>query len=259
MSLLLSNELMLELGCLMIVLVPPLFFTYFILAERPQLIIIAIVSAFFWICSLLVSASIWSILPFIRTLWMFVTVYGVFVQEAFRFALLKLLIRVESFIRTHIHLSVVESAVPLNDMTTALASGVGFGTMHAIVMLGNVLFKSSGKGTFYTDSCPQIPLLYLTACLALLFMVLDVLLMCRMLVAIREDRSSELGTVVVLHSAASVVTVIDSFPAGCLGTIVFVLGVVIWTAVTSKTVILVDLMGKGAMKQPFHQDNKASR
>lgn len=39
------------------------------------------------------------------------------------------------------------------------AAGVGFGTMHVVVIYGSLLAESGGSATAYTDTCSGVPVL----------------------------------------------------------------------------------------------------
>jgi len=66
----------------------------------------------------------------------------------------------------------------LNDWACGIASGVGFGGMHATMLYGTLLSsEASSMGTLYQDSCPSIPSVTVSAINAFLFSILDIVLM----------------------------------------------------------------------------------
>jgi len=80
----------------------------------------------------------------------------------------------------------------LNDWSCGIASGVGFGGMHAIMLYGTLLASESGNlGTLYQPSCPAIPSLLLSAINAFLFSILDIILMLLTFYGTRLRRTSD--------------------------------------------------------------------
>jgi len=66
----------------------------------------------------------------------------------------------------------------LNDWSSSLAAGTGFGGMHAIFLYGTLLASEAGNvGTLYQPSCAVMPSLANTAVVACLFSLLDVVWM----------------------------------------------------------------------------------
>lgn len=64
----------------------------------------------------------------------------------------------------------------LNDSAAAVASAVGFGGMHAIVLYGTLFASevSSNVGVLFQDSCPKVPSLAVSALMANMFSILQV-------------------------------------------------------------------------------------
>lgn len=66
----------------------------------------------------------------------------------------------------------------INDVSCALAAGVGFGGMHAIMLYGTLLASESGRiGTLYQPSCTVMPSLVNSAIIANIFSILDIVWM----------------------------------------------------------------------------------
>jgi hypothetical protein len=49
-----------------------------------------------------------------------------------------------------------------NDLSAAIAAGLGFGAMHTIMMYGAMLYDSSGEAAYYIDTCPAISMFIVT-------------------------------------------------------------------------------------------------
>lgn len=43
-----------------------------------------------------------------------------------------------------------------NDLSAAIAAGLGFGGMHTVMTYGSLLGSASDEQAYYTDACPQI-------------------------------------------------------------------------------------------------------
>lgn len=76
----------------------------------------------------------------------------------------------------------------LNDWTSGLAAGVGYGFMHAILLCGTLLASEArdDAGVLYQDSCKDIPSVLNTSFMAMLFSVLDVVMMLMYFYAVRR-------------------------------------------------------------------------
>lgn len=120
-----------------------------------------------------------------------------------------------------------EEMLPLNDMTTSLAAGLGFGTMHALMMAGSLIAASGGEGTLFEDSCPHIPLVLTVALTALGFTVLDIIFMILGFLAERKRSNSLISVIVVLHLAAALSTLANTNDDGCIASMLLLVTVVI--------------------------------
>ena len=216
----------LRLGAALIVFSPSIAVVVLLLAKRAQLMILTILAAFVWLVAVLGAALLWRMMPeAARTAWPLVATIGVLVQESGRMALVNLYRRTEKLLiaasaageesATATAVSGVAVSFPLNDWSSSLAAGVGFGTMHAIIMFGSVLAASEGPATLYEDSCVGVPMLLLYAVLALAFLMLDIMLMCILFHADRRGDRLMQGFAILLHLAASFATLANQMEAGC--------------------------------------------
>lgn len=79
----------------------------------------------------------------------------------------------------------------LNDWSSALAAGTGFGGMHSIFLYGTLLASESGNlGTLYQPSCHVMPSLVNSAIMANVFSVLDVFWMLFCFYGMRRRRDA---------------------------------------------------------------------
>lgn len=144
--------------------------------------------------------------------------------------------------------SVAQLSFELNDVTSALAAGVGYGGMHAVILYGTLLVSQfPEKNTFFRSSCQHIPILIPTAIVTCLFSVLDVMWMFIFFYAIRykklelrnsQTRSSrkvnQISAILVVifsHVLASFSTVMNNFISknGCYLAIISLFIVVVAT------------------------------
>eukprot|EP00640_Fibrocapsa_japonica_P007892 CAMPEP_0113944096 /NCGR_PEP_ID=MMETSP1339-20121228/30636_1 /TAXON_ID=94617 /ORGANISM="Fibrocapsa japonica" /LENGTH=156 /DNA_ID=CAMNT_0000949167 /DNA_START=195 /DNA_END=662 /DNA_ORIENTATION=+ /assembly_acc=CAM_ASM_000762 len=145
---------------------------------------------------------------------------GVIIQEAFRGGLFRVYQHTEAYVNkmqlgSMASNSATLAPMPLNDLTSAIAAGVGFGTMHSVVLFGGALAASTGPGAMYLDTCPHYPLIMLAALQALLFEALDLSLTCLMFQAVRSSNPGGVLVVILLHLSASFVSSINTIPMGC--------------------------------------------
>jgi len=79
----------------------------------------------------------------------------------------------------------------LNDWSSALAAGTGFGGMHSFFLYGTLLASESGNlGTLYQPSCEVMPSLVNSAIMAYMFGILDVFWMLFTFYGMRRRRDA---------------------------------------------------------------------
>jgi Aph-1 protein len=161
----------------------------------------------------------------------------------------------ESWIET------VKLRAELNDASTGIAAGVGFGGMHGIMLYGSLLSSEimNNVGILYQDSCPGMPSLILSAIYAFSFSILDIFWMLLTFFGMRRraiyhrgqasaDREIYRGMigaylgdsrnggnyalllVLVTHLATALCTTTGYFDRGCVVSIPAVLSMVFVTA-----------------------------
>lgn len=178
----------LALGCSLIAFSPTTSLLILIIAKKAQLVIIVTSSAFAYLLSSLLASGIWFVLPgFIRSSPFFLIPVGVASQFFLRVIYVRGYMKIENLICSLTRQSQSsdqtgnENALvrlELNDWSCGIASGVGFGGMHAIMLYGTLLSSEFGNlGTLYQPSCPLVPSLVLSAINAFLFSILDIIIM----------------------------------------------------------------------------------
>jgi len=144
----------LQLGSFLVAFSPTITLSHHVVGGRPILISLALVAAGFWLAGWLLLAVATSAVESSAAL----LFAGVIFQELSRYALVLSYAMFERTVRQ----SGPRRLFPLDDWSSALATGLGFGTMHVVMMHGSLLSASLGKATLFLDSCPDIPLVAIT-------------------------------------------------------------------------------------------------
>mmetsp|Transcript_175 Transcript_175/g.513 ORF Transcript_175/g.513 Transcript_175/m.513 type:complete len:355 (-) Transcript_175:199-1263(-) len=188
----------------------PFFCLFFqIVFPKPQLLIVSIAAAFFYLLAASAASLCWYILdPTIglETAWSAI-IPGVFFQFIFRCLFVTTYHKVENVIEASIEMSeeeerehqrqsgssssgsnnnnrcdddrqssvqIAKNKLSLNDASCGIAAGVGFGGLHAILMFGSLLASETyDSGVLYQPSCPKIPSLMVSALITFCFFFLD--------------------------------------------------------------------------------------
>jgi hypothetical protein len=138
---------MLQWGCALIAFSPSCVF--FMFRNRPQLYIISLAAAFAWLISMLGTGLFWSLVHISgENVWPLTIIVGVLMQEAARFAFIYCFRRTEVIIKNSVNYTY--EMLPLNDLSTSLAAGIGFGTMHSLMMAGSLIAATGGALYLWT-------------------------------------------------------------------------------------------------------------
>ncbi|KXJ71050.1 hypothetical protein RP20_CCG021180 [Aedes albopictus] len=130
-------------GCSFLAFGPPLAMFSLTIAHDPIRIIILIAASFFWLVSLLFSSTVWFTVYPLRDKIAFGLVCSVFIQEAFRYLMYKLLRKTERGLQE------VTDIVHISDYKHILSyvCGLGFGIISGAFSLVNILADSVGPAT----------------------------------------------------------------------------------------------------------------
>jgi len=123
------------------------------IAKDPVRVIILILSAFFYLLSLLFSSILWSAVVPLREKLAFGLVFSIFFQELFRFGIYALLSKADAYLKKLTENE--ETRIFANKHILAYVVGLGFGMMSGAFSLINVLADSVGPGTVGFDDKPQ--------------------------------------------------------------------------------------------------------
>ena len=220
-------------GCAFTAFGPALAMFVLTIAQDPVRVIILILSAFFWLLSLLLSSLLWfAVVPLKDTL-AFGLVFSVLFQETFRVLIYLLLRKADAFMKkitenedTHIF---------DNRHILSYVVGLGFGMMSGAFSMVNVLADSIGPGTIgLMDNAPKD-----------FFMVSAVLCLCMILLntcwgviafdALDKQKWPNLIYVWVSHLVVSCLTLLNQRPsiATYAGTVVPAVLITITTTIFS--------------------------
>lgn len=130
-------------GCAFTAFGPAFAMFYWTIIHDPIRIIILIASSFFWLCSLLLSSTVWFVFP--QKEWIQLGVLtSIFFQEFFRYLVYKILRKSEQGLR---QVTETDSAITTNTHLLSYVSGLGFGIISGAFSLVNILAEIKGPGT----------------------------------------------------------------------------------------------------------------
>ena len=220
-------------GCTLIAFSPTATLFFILVRKKAQLVIIVTISAFAFLLSYLTASSIWIILPqSIQSSPFTLIPIGVFSQFLLRLLYVRLYFKIEQIIHTSLHRMRMRARrsnsdsnsnsnsninnsndetdeetllhFELNDWICGIASGIGFGGTHSILLYGTLLTSEAGNlGTLYQPSCPAIPSLLLSAINAFLFSILDMILMLFTFDGVRKQNHAESASVSISASTSA--------------------------------------------------------
>uniref|UniRef100_K3X4S5 Gamma-secretase subunit Aph-1 n=1 Tax=Globisporangium ultimum (strain ATCC 200006 / CBS 805.95 / DAOM BR144) TaxID=431595 RepID=K3X4S5_GLOUD len=200
-------------GCILTAFGPLAALFFVVVAKRAQLVIIALSGAFTWLVAILVTATLWRIIPPLKDSIEATIPVGVVIQEAFRYVFFVLYTRTERAVHK---VTTSPSQFPLNDITSSLAGGLGFSLMHALMMYGSLVGSSTGsRGAAFTKSCESVPLIFAAALSTLALTLMDVALMIVAFDGYRKKSFLAIGTVFVIHLGVALSALANQKTNGC--------------------------------------------
>lgn len=155
-------------GCAFTAYGLPLALFLFTISRDPVKIIILILSAFFWLLSLLLSAILWTAVVPLKEELAFGLVFSVLFQELFRLLIYLMLDKADSYLKKLTETE--ETQIFANKHILAYVVGLGFGLMSGAFSLVNVLADILGPGTLGFNG--EAPNFFLVSSLMTLCMVL---------------------------------------------------------------------------------------
>lgn len=205
----------------------PVFLFHQLVSRRSQLTILAISAAFFWLLAIIVSSGVWAIFSGGDRsnagdgLWLAVFV-GVAIQELMRIAFFRAYVRVE-----HSVSKFSGDRLSLNDVSSGMAAGIGWGAIHAVVWQGASVSSSFGPATLFTESCSSMSVFLVSSVSTWFYVILHVALMTIAFVALRKHEHGLMSFVALAHLVAALSTLFNSggWSAGCIASLL-ILGAV---------------------------------
>lgn len=220
-------------GCAFTAYGPALAMFVLTIAHDPVRVIILILSAFFWLLSLLLSSLLWfAIVPLKDTL-AFGLVFSVLFQETFRVLIYLLLRKADAFMKKLTENE--ETQIFANRHILSYVVGLGFGLMSGAFSMVNVLADSVGPGTVgLMDNTPK-DFFMVSAVLCLCMIFLNTFWGVLAFDALDKRRWANLIFVWVSHLTVSCLTLLNQNPSRITyaGSVIPVVLVTIVTTIAS--------------------------
>jgi len=200
-------------GCALTAYGTPLALFLLTICSDPVKIIILILSAFFWLLSLLLSAILWTAVIPLKEELAFGLVFSVIFQELFRFLIYLLLDKADAYLKKLTETE--ETQIFANKHILAYVVGLGFGLMSGAFSLVNVLAASLGPGTLGFNGEPHnffIVSAVMTLCMVLLHTSWGVIFFS----SLDTGTYWQTGFVIVSHMFVSCLSLLNSHNSGAL-------------------------------------------
>eukprot|EP00752_Nemacystus_decipiens_P009135 g8159.t1 len=123
------------------------------------------------------------------------------------------------------------SLLKLNGVSSSIAAGVGWGLIHAVIIVGTALSKHTGPGAAFSPSCPRVPSVIVSALSAQAFAVLDLVLMAAAFAAARSGNAGLVSYSFGLHFLAALTTGFNFVEGGCAVSLPLLYAVVVVSAI----------------------------
>ncbi|KAF3785278.1 Gamma-secretase subunit APH1-like [Nymphaea thermarum] len=206
-------------GYALIALGPALSLFVSVIASKPFLVLTVLSSALLWLVSLIILSAAWrAFLPLKSSIWLhaILLITSVSLQEGFRIFFWKMYKRLEDILDAFAD-RVSKPRLFLTDkMQIALAGGLGHGVAHAVFFCLSLLTPAFGPATFYVDSCPHMPFFLVSSTLTLGFVTIHTFSMVIAFNGYAEQKRVDQLFVPIVHLAASLLTLVNLIPGGCL-------------------------------------------
>ena len=181
----LSETVLLTLASLVIGGIGPLSLFIIYIYSKPHLIALFLVSSLASLFGFIVTAVIWRISMNSMDIGYF-AVFGSFIQECCRYYLINSIYRTVEIKYNKSYLTAVNrdgnDFFILTDLSSSVASGVGFGFMKTLLIFGNVITKciqsdSYAKSLNLFEKSPNVPTLIGLSIISCFYFILDFILM----------------------------------------------------------------------------------
>mmetsp|Transcript_27395 Transcript_27395/g.66617 ORF Transcript_27395/g.66617 Transcript_27395/m.66617 type:complete len:241 (-) Transcript_27395:145-867(-) len=208
---------LLDYGPLLVAFGPASFFVMFYVVCRPQIFIVSITAATFFLVSFGMAAILRLCVYTVRDDFVALAFITILTQEGFRYLYLR------GYFMFHRRFSVIaHNAIlyPLHDLSSAFASGLSWGLADAIMLYGDVMVRATGEATIVSPTCSfvSVPVTSSVASFLLIFQHT-----CMMIMAFDADRRKNTvrrGLVILANSASILLAGLNMTEDGCIGFIV---------------------------------------
>jgi len=227
-------------GCFFIALGPAAAIFYYNVSHSPQLIILTIGSAFFWVLSIFLTSIWWYIIPPLRDIYIWTIIWAVGFQELFRFLFLYLYQKAEKSATSKSSKTAHLMTHPDN-LNTAIAFGLGAGVVQCMITYVSILWEAIGPGSYFAPSCPSVNIFILSALHAFIFILLHVLWSIVAFDGYRTGSKLQMGLTVTCHYVASILTLLNLPGGSCVAALLLSFALLVgwafytWRVLTKAT------------------------
>lgn len=172
----------------------------FYLYQIPQLVIVFVAAAFFYMIAMAIT-SLFYFIPGIGSVSFLIISMGVLIHEITRFAFFFMYRRTEIGYEKNIGVKLLYTK--FGYLHAGIASGLGYGMSYAMITNGVVLMQSAGPGTFYPENCPSIPFFVYASINTLCFVLLNIFWMVTAFEGYNRRSLWRIMAVVAMHFMAS--------------------------------------------------------
>ncbi|KAL0489303.1 gamma-secretase subunit APH, partial [Acrasis kona] len=208
----------------------------FYLCNIPQLVIVFVAAAFFYLLSTCLTSAFYFIPGIVNLPYLLVSI-GVSIQEIFRFALFLAYLFTERGYERNLKVKLLYGKFAW--LHASVAAGLGFATCHALLLNGNVLSQSYGPGTLYLPNCPTITYFTHHSIMTLLFVLLNISWMIIGFQGYIKKSVLRIISLLVLHFAASLITVLNNKKDSCLYVLPTLASLVVIGAIISTVELII--------------------
>lgn len=215
-------------GCAFTGFGPAFSLFYWTIMHDPIRIIILIASSFFWLCSLLLSSTLWFLFPLKDWIWLGV-ITSICFQELFRYLMYRILRKSEQGLRL---ITEPDSAITTSSHLLSYVSGLGFGIASGAFSLVNILAELKGPGTMGLLHNEKEYFCLFSALFTMCFVFLQTFWSVIFFQGLDTQNHTLTAYVIVSHILVSCSTLFNSYGFNGI-TILFVFAVTILSAIMS--------------------------
>ncbi|KAK8921568.1 Gamma-secretase subunit APH1-like [Platanthera zijinensis] len=207
-------------GYALIGLGPALSIFVSVISKKPFLVLTVLSSTLFWLVSLILLSAAWrALLPIKSTAtWPYAVLIltSVVFQEGIRFVFWKLYKKLEEILDLFADRTSKRRLFLTDKLQIALAGGLGHGVAHAVFFCLSLLTPAFGRATYFVERCSHMPFSLISAIISLGFSMIHTSSMVIAFNGYAQKKKSDQIFVPVIHMIASIMTLINLAPGGCV-------------------------------------------